>query len=633
MASHDLTAPFGWKVKWFGLIVGTLYSGYQITNRWHWQPPVTLPLTWLDLAVPLLEWTVWPYLVLAGCIFLPLLLQNGQVFHRCMVALGCGYSVNLLIFAVWPTMLPRDGLPNGWHHLAFAWLYAVDTPANCFPSGHITAPFIAFHALATEHRKWRGLLWLVFALLCPTILTTKQHYVVDLVGGLATGFFGVWLSGKWTEWQATTLTGSPGAQRNPLLNLLAFQRDPLGFLTAVGRAGGPVARCRLAWLRRTVISDPAVARAVLRLPLRTANKDTWSAALISRVSGRSVLTSNGDAWVRLRRLAQPAFHHERVAAYSDDIRKLTTTLIAEWRAAPGGRLEVGTAMRRLTFCFICRALLSADPSHEISALETAINRLLADTWRAIESPFLGRLRLLTWERRAFDAALAEVRGFIQTQINARRQSAAPPGRDLLAMLMAARDADTGTGLTDQEIINECITLIIGGHDSTANALAWSLALLAAHPEVAARLRAESTQPAGDDAFARAVFLETLRLYPPIWLFERNLVEPVTIGARSFAAGEQLLICPWVLHRDPQFWDQPEQFRPERFLDPAAEHPAYLPFGDGPRVCIGKGLAMMEGLAVLTLISQAGQLGATGPFPQPDPGIALRPAGELWLTLS
>ncbi|MFM8468579.1 MAG: cytochrome P450, partial [Limisphaerales bacterium] len=547
MADPDSSAPLGWKLKWFGLVVGALYSGYQVTNRWHWWPPVTLPLTWLDRAVPLLEWTVWPYLVLAGCIFLPLLLQDRHVFRRCMVALGCGYSVNLLIFAVWPTMLPREGLPDGWHHAAFAWLYAVDTPANCFPSGHITAPFIAFHALAREHRHWRGRLWLVFAMLCPTILTTKQHYVVDLLGGLATGMFGVWLSGKWAEWAVAPLTSSPGAQRNPFLNLLAFQRDPLGFLTAVGQGGGPVARCRLAWLRRTVISDPAVARAVLRLPLRTANKDTWSAALISRVSGRSVLTSNGDAWVRLRRLAQPAFHHERITAYSEDIHRLTTALISDWRAAPGGRLEVGTAMRRLTFRFICRALLSADPSREITALESAINRLLADTWRAIESPFLGRLRLATWERRAFDAALAEVRSFIQTQINTRRQSAAPTGRDLLAMLMAARDADTGAGLTDQDIINECITLIIGGHDSTANALAWSLALLAAHPDVADRLRAEATQSAAGEALARAVFLETLRLYPPIWLLERNVVEPATVGTWSFAAGEQLLICPWVLH--------------------------------------------------------------------------------------
>ena len=204
-------ATFGWKLKWFAMVMGVLYSGYQLTNHWQRQPPTTLPLTWLDQAIPLLEWTVWPYLLLAACTALPLCLSDRGEFKRCLTALACGYSLNLLIFAAWPTMLPRAGLPDGWHRVVFAWLYWLDSPANCFPSGHITAPLVAFHALAIEHRKWRGPLWLGFAVLCPTILTTKQHYVVDLLGGLATGAFSIWLSEAWLRRRASV----PAATAQP----------------------------------------------------------------------------------------------------------------------------------------------------------------------------------------------------------------------------------------------------------------------------------------------------------------------------------------------------------------------------------------------------------------------------------
>jgi membrane-associated phospholipid phosphatase len=179
------------------LVVAGLYGGYQITSHFQWREPVTLPLTWIDRALPLIEWTLWPYLILAACIFLPVLLNDRGVFHRCLVAIAIGYTTNLIVFAIWPTVLPREGLPGGVHRLAFASLYFFDAPTNCFPSGHITAPLITFHALAEENRRWRIWLWLVFAAMCPTILTTKQHYALDLAGGFATGILGLWLSGVW----------------------------------------------------------------------------------------------------------------------------------------------------------------------------------------------------------------------------------------------------------------------------------------------------------------------------------------------------------------------------------------------------------------------------------------------------
>ena len=149
--------------------------------------------------------------------------------------------------------------------------------------------------------------------------------------------------------------------------------------------------------------------------------------------------------------------------------------------------------------------------------------------------------------------------------------------------------------------------------------------------MAARLRAGPESTTAEAPYARAIFLETLRLYPPIWIIERNLDEAVSAGPWHFAAGAQLLISPWVLHRSPDYWENPDTFRPERFLDPAVEHPAFIPFGDGPRTCIGKGLAMMEGVQVIALVGKAGRLAMVDPMPSPNPGIALRPGGEVWMT--
>ena len=626
-------ARFAWKLKWFAGVVGPLYAFYQITNRWQIRPASRLPLTWLDRNLPMLGWTVWPYLVLAGCIFLLLLVRTEKVFMRALVALISGYSINLLTFLLWPTMLPREGMPGGLHAGGFAWLYSVDTPCNCYPSGHITAPLIAFHALAADFPRWRLLLWTAFGLMCPTILTTKQHYTADLVGGLATGVFGLWFSGRWmarAEKRARlTPLGTPFFNAG-LVNLHKFRRDPLEFMTWITEKHGPVVRCRLAWYVMTIVHDPVAVQAVLKLPHRAVNKDTRSVSRLKRISGHSLLTASGEEWFRLRRMVQPVFHHHRIAGYEAEIRCLTLDMVGDWQRRAGEPVAVGTEMRRLTFRFICRVLFSADPSSEMEALEKSIGDLLDEAWQEIRSPSDLRWRLPTRHRKRFDAALNHVRGFLQRQIASRRaaQDAAP---DLLAMLMAVKDADTGEGLSDEAIVNESITLLIAGYDTTANALAWAQVLLAQHPEAARRLQAGAVSGSEARPWARAVFMETLRLYPPIWVIERNLCEEVTVGDWRLPEGAQVLISPWVLHRLPRYWSDPERFLPERFLDPETVHPAYFPFGAGARSCIGKGLAMMEGEMVLSIIAAGGSLSLNGPPPRPEPGITLRPGDSLLMT--
>lgn len=614
----EVTGPgFRWRLQWFALVVGPLYGLYQVTNHWPHAERSTLPLTWLDHALPLLPWTVWPYLLLAGCIFLLLLVKDAAVFRRALAALAAGYSINLLIFAVWPTMLPRDGMPDGLHGAGFAWLYSMDSPANCFPSGHITAPLIAFHALAVERPQHRWWLWAVFALLCPTILTTKQHYAADLAGGVATALFGLLV----TRGMAP-LRGAPGRPvfNGGVVNLIQFQRNPLRFLESLTRRCGPAVNCRLAWYSMTVINEPAAALAILKLPHTHANKNTRSTGIIKRVAGNSVLTVSGAEWFQRRRLVQPVFHHHRMEAYADMMTALTRQTVEEWLAAPGGEADAGPLMRHLTFRFMCRVLFSLENAAQTTGLERAMDHLLHSTWQSIQSPF-DFLWCLPGRRTSFEAARAEVCRFIQAQIEARRREPQETP-DLLGLLLAATDADTGERMPETAVVDECITLLIAGYDTTANALTWALILLAQHPEVAARLQVECRT--GRTELARAVFSEALRLYPPIWIIERNLDAPVEAGAWPLPRGARVLISPWVMHRSSDYWEDPAAFRPERFTGDKPLPSAYLPFGAGPRSCIGKGLAMMEGEIALSVLAAAGLPKLCGAVPQPDAGVTLRP---------
>jgi hypothetical protein len=203
-----------------------LYAGYQLTNRFHLRPPAALPLTGLDQAVPFWLWTVWPYFLLVLGLFLPLWVRDRGLFRRTTVAFTVAVLLNIAVWTLWPTTYPRPPLPEGGGLTAFAyrWLCSIDTPANCFPSGHITSPAIGCWALAAERPHRRLWIWGAFALLSLTILTTKQHYAVDLLGGLATAAVGVWMSGRLPGTSPLML----GSVQNREAPVLAPESAPLG---------------------------------------------------------------------------------------------------------------------------------------------------------------------------------------------------------------------------------------------------------------------------------------------------------------------------------------------------------------------------------------------------------------------
>ena len=309
---------------------------------------------------------------------------------------------------------------------------------------------------------------------------------------------------------------------------------------------------------------------------------------------------------------------------------LIATGLESW---PLGRpFDLASEMMRLTFAIVGKTVLGAEVSAGNGAIEPSIACLL-------ESAFArwGRIAPLprwvpTPEHQRFKRALADVDVVVDRIVQAHRRGAvAQP--TLLTMLMEARDAETGAAFTDGELRNEAITMLLAGHETTATALSWTFALLAAHPEAAAAVRAEVDDVLGrrtptlDDlprlAVTTRVIQEAMRLYPPIWAIERRAVDDGVIGGFAIPAGSSVIISPFVLHRHPQFWADPLRFDPTRF-DGAKTPPAYLPFGAGPRYCIGSEFAMVEARLIVAMVTQTFRLTLVpGHVVAPHPSLTLR----------
>jgi len=434
---------------------------------------------------------------------------------------------------------------------------------------------------------------------------------------------------------------------------MAFRRSPVKFLARVQRDHGDFVRFWLGPQPTYVVSDPEAIRDVL---VAQADAFTKGPALRrAKVSlGEGLLTSEGDFHKRQRRLAQPAFHATRVAAYGRTMAAYADRVAAGW--VDGGVVDVHAAMTRLTLEIVAKALFDADLGRQVDDIGEAMSRSVAMFTRA-QLPFgelLGRLPLRS--NRQFNASWGRLEALVQGFIvDRRRDVAAGAGadrNDLLSLLLRATDVEGGGGgMTDQQLRDECITLFTAGHETTANALAFALHLLAHHPDVQQRMQAEvdgvlrganaevgtsnvesktadaappsvrhSTFPlrhvlprlptAADAAdrlpYTRAVFAEAMRLYPPAWTVGRQATRDVTIGPRRdvVPAGGVLLLSQWVAHRDPRWWPDPLAFRPERFTDGSdAARPryAYFPFAGGPRSCIGEAFAWLEGVIALATV--------------------------------
>lgn len=453
---------------------------------------------------------------------------------------------------------------------------------------------------------------------------------------------------------AQTTTGGAAAARTPtgprgnvLLGCAGdVYRDPLRFVLDVARTHGAVAQYRVAHVRMYQISHPAGVQRVLHDNHRNYSKDVPTFGTLKLIVGNGLFTSDGDFWLRQRRLMQPAFHRRRVAAFGELMTNATLEMLKRWRSqmAHEQPLDLAAEYTRLTLEVATRALFSTSVAADVGRIGQAITVLLNDVTFRFAFPFYPPLRVPTIRNRRFVTARATLDEIVYGIIAERRRH---PGQhdDLLAMLMEARDEETSEGMSDRQLRDEVITLFIAGHETTANALTWAGYLLSTHVEVARRLRAEVDEKLGgrvptaadlpELSYTRMVLDETMRLYPPVWVTDRCAIgEDVVCGYR-IPAGATVSISPYATHHDPAFWENPEGFDPERFAPENAAgrpHYAYFPFGGGPRQCIGKGFALLEATLVLALLAQRLDLRLVpGRRVEPLAMATLRPRHGLWMT--
>jgi cytochrome P450 len=431
--------------------------------------------------------------------------------------------------------------------------------------------------------------------------------------------------------------------------LREFYKDPLRLYERARQDHGDFVRLRLVpGISLYLLSHPDAVEHVLHKNARNYRKPDVFIKHMRPLFGNGVFLSEGDFWRRQRRLLQPAFNRESVLQLIPGMAAVTTTFVRQHLAAdPAQPVDLVLEMRCLALRIVSTTLFGSDiladdpglPAHAIvSAFRTSFDHVS----RPMRSPFLAPSWLPTPANRRFARARKVLDRAVLKLIEARRQSATPPA-DLLSLLLAAQNHGEG-GLSDQQAKDEVLTLLTAGSETIATALAWAWYLLGRHPrvqenladEVRGRLGAGDATLTADDLphlpLARAVFQETLRLYPPAWGAPREAIGPDAIGGYAIPARAIAFVSQWVTHRHPDFWPAPQQFRPERFL-PARDtqrHPyAYFPFSGGPRGCSGDTFTLMNGPLVLATIAQRFRVQLVSEQAVvPDPTFTLRPRGEV-----
>ncbi len=362
-----------------------------------------------------------------------------------------------------------------------------------------------------------------------------------------------------------------------------------------------------------------------------------------QVLGHGLLTSEEPLHMRQRRLAQPAFLRERIAAYGEVIGAQTEAMTARWQS--GSVTDLHPQMLELALRIVGKCLFNLETMEDVDAVAAAVDSFMSflpisflPFSRQIAQLPIGPMRRMQQGKKFLDH-------LIYGMIAERRRDPTDRG-DLLSMLLASRESDDATAMSDQQVHDECVTIILAGHETTANALSFALYLLAQHPDIQTRLHAEAatvlglrTPTAADYArlpYATAVFSEALRLYPPVWVTARTCVREYEIAGFRVPVGASILAAQYVVHRDPRFFPEPERFDPERFAPEAKagrSRYAYFPFAGGSRQCIGEGLAWMEGTLVLAVIARDWRLtpeAGSKAVPAAVPAISLRPKNGVRL---
>lgn len=432
----------------------------------------------------------------------------------------------------------------------------------------------------------------------------------------------------------------------PLGHVGNMRRDALRFFLESRNQFGDVVRLRLGPMTAHLVAHPEHVRHVVQEGHRIYTKNTRGYEKMKLILGLGLLTSDGEFWLRQRRIAQPAFHRERIEAFAGAMVRAADDMLDSWApyAERGEALDVHVEMNRVALRIVSETLLGRDVSSEATVIGRALAYVLEDINDRIQSMWDLPLAVPTRRNRLFRQHRAALDRVVREMIEERRKRDSA-GTDLLGLLMDSRDEETGERMTDEQLRDEVMTMFLAGHETTANGLAWTLYLLSKNPHAARRLREEVDTVLGDRAPAIAdlpklqwtsmVIKEGLRLYPPAWLIARSPSDDDEIGGYFVPKGSLVFVSPYVTHRHPEVWEDPEGFDPERFApEREAQLPrfAYFPFAGGPRQCIGNRFAMVEAQLVMARIAQRYRLDLVPGHPViPEPTVTLRPREGLAMT--
>jgi cytochrome P450 len=416
----------------------------------------------------------------------------------------------------------------------------------------------------------------------------------------------------------------------------ALARDPLGTLVSWMHTYGSVVRFRVGSREAHVVFGPEEVRQVLTDPEGLYGKDTHGYRTLRLFVGDGLLTSEPPLWTRQRRVLKPAFHGKSIASYVKVMGEVAEESVADM--ASQGRVRLDEVAMRATLAIVGRALFGADLAAQAPRIADAITTLQVAANRRIAAPFEIPFAVPTPEHLRIRKARAELGALFDGLVRARRargEKAEDAPRDVLDVLIEARDED-GRPLPERQIYDELVTLLVAGHESTANALGWANVLLTRYPDEVRLLREEldalpsgpeQHEPATRAVRLRAVVDETLRLYPPAWSFGRAPRRDTSVGGFALPGGHLVMLAPFATQRDPRHFPHPEAFLPERFVGAEPAPFAYFPFGGGARTCIGHAFAKMEARVLLAAWVRALDI-AVDLSPEPSPLVTLRPRGAV-----
>jgi cytochrome P450 len=436
----------------------------------------------------------------------------------------------------------------------------------------------------------------------------------------------------------------PGPRRSPRAVLpLALGREPLTFLQDLARSYGDISHITAAGEHLVVLNHPQLVKDVLVTNQRNFRKGR-GLERARKLLGDGLLTSEAETHLCQRRLIQPAFHKERIASYAAAMTEYAVRLRSRW--VDGATLDIAEEMMRLTLAIVGRTLFDADVEAQARNVGQALKEVMNSFWTTM-LPFADLLEKLPIPalRRAKDGR-AELDRIIYDMIAERRRTPGDRG-DLLSMLLMAHDEEQGgRGMTDEQVRDESMTIFLAGHETTANALAWTWYLLSGAPEAEQRMHDEVDRVLGDRqptvadipnlAVVEQVVTESMRLYPPAWIIGRRAIGEYPVGDYVLPPRTIVLLSPWVTQRDPRFFSRPDRFEPDRWTPEfrqSLQPFSYFPFGGGARRCIGEAFAWTELVLVTATIAQQWRLRLVPGHPVlPQPVVTLRLKHGLRMTL-